>query len=91
MVAEAKDYKWSSFHEYVNCAENSHSIPRLLSKEERSLVMSFFGNDEDKFSLFNHIPDTTEFLDIKEDIEQNRNQATQQIIEEFAQRLILRI
>ena len=75
LVARARDYEWSSYSEYIR----KQNV--LSSKNEQ--ILSYFNGDLEKFEFFHAQQDDEEFLDMKEDIEQNRLDKAEQVISSF--------
>ena len=70
-------YLWSSYREYVDASA------RIAKQATLDMVLDLFAKDIGSFEAFHQIDDPAEFLDIREDVEQNRNQAAQAVIESF--------
>lgn len=77
MSKDAEGYPWSSYREYVNSASS------VISPSQMDLVMGLFGGKPDVFRRFHQEQDHGEYLDTKEDVEHNRIQAAQAVIECF--------
>lgn len=69
-------YKWSSFNEYISTNE-------VINENQRRLVLSYYSNDVKKFINFHKEVDYNEYLEIKEDIETQRLDQAQNIIQNY--------
>lgn len=79
MVSEASDYEWSSYKSYVDKKD------KLISSSERQMVIDLFSNSKEHYIKFHSEEETQEFLDIKEDIEREREEKANRIINKYCQ------
>ncbi len=63
---KAENYKWSSYKDYLNSSSS------LLDSNEKEMIMDMFGGSIDQFQRFHLKDDMVEFLEIKEDLERER-------------------
>lgn len=76
-VSKALDqYKWSSFNEYLSSNE-------VINENQRAFVLSYYNNDIKDFIRFHKEVDYNEYLEIKEDIEMQRLDHAQNIIQNY--------
>ncbi len=83
IVREPGAYHWSSFGEYVDGDVVVTSVTSVTSDKERDFVMWFFAGKSSEFIRFHYKQDFSEYLDTSEEIENNRTQVAQAIIEGF--------
>lgn len=76
MVANQKDYPWSSYRYYVG------SDKGILEKDVVEEVLEIAGGIR-SFTVFHNTEDFTEFLDTNEEIDNNRLDHAQSIISDF--------
>lgn len=78
MIYSPNDYQWSSYNCYINCEG------ALISSEEKDKVISLFSDSLNQFEEFHlqgkEIIETIEFLEMKEDLEHERDENAQKII-----------
>ena len=79
LVSEASDYKWSSYKSYVDNKD------KLISSSEKQIVIGLFSNSKEYYIKFHLEEEIQEFLDIKEDIEREREEKAQRIINKYCQ------
>ncbi len=77
MVKDPRAYHWSSFGEYVN------DKVFVTSREQMDFVMDFFASKPEAFVQYHYKQDHMEYLDTSEEIEHNRSQDAQTIIDGF--------
>lgn len=69
-------YKWSSYKEYINKSE-------IINEEQKDFILNYYNNDIEKFIKFHQEVDYSEHLEIKEDIETQRLDHAQSIIQNY--------
>ena len=77
LVRDPEAYLWSSYREYVDASA------RVTKQTTLEMVLGLFANDIGSYKAFHQIEDPAEFLDMREDVEQNRAQTAQAVIESF--------
>lgn len=80
IVSKASDYQWSSYKEYTE--EKS----RLIDLNERRMILSLFSYSTEQFKRFHLEEETNEFLEVKEDLKQEREERAQKIINRYFER-----
>ncbi|MBT9177491.1 MAG: hypothetical protein DDT20_01824 [Firmicutes bacterium] len=76
IVKSAAAYEWSSYGEYCNGAQ-------FISEEQRAFVLALFGGNLTSYAEFHALPDSTEHLEIPEDLEMLRRERAAQLLEDF--------
>ncbi len=76
IVQNIGEYKWSSYREYFDQV-------KWIFPKQKQWVLNFFNHSMDTFVSYHHKNDECEYLDIKEDIEHNRQRLAQNIIEDY--------
>lgn len=74
MVKSFEDYLWSSFTEYIN-------TNTIIEERQKRFILGYFSNNKELFAEFHRQKDNYEYMDIKEDIEKERLEKAQEIIE----------
>lgn len=80
MVYKASEYIWSSYNHYVGKEES------IISPEEKQLIMEMFSGSIKQFKNFHLEEDTNEFLEIKGDLELEREEKAQKIISRYCEK-----
>ena len=75
IVSNAKDYKWSSYRAYID-GDNG-----LINPKEQEMIMDMVGGSIKLFEQFHLEEDMHEFIEIREDLEQEREERPRRIIE----------
>jgi REP element-mobilizing transposase RayT len=76
MVKLPGDYYWSSYNEYIN--KNT-----IIECQQKEFVLEYFSHNLNQFVEFHKQKDNYEYLEIKEDIENERLEQAQQIISSY--------
>ncbi len=76
MVKSPEDYYWSSYNEYIG--ENS-----TIKTQQKEFILGCFNNDMAQFIAFHKQKDNQEYMEVKEDILENRIEQAQEIISEY--------
>lgn len=76
MVKSPWDYHWSSYNEYIN-------KKIIIGSQQKEFILEYFTNDLEQFQEFHKQKDNNEYLEIKEDIENERLELAQEIISEY--------
>lgn len=74
---DVSDYYWSSYKEYIE------GKSKLVSSRERDIVLNLFSFSLDQFKKFHLEEETEEFLEINEDLEKEREERAQKIINKY--------
>ncbi len=74
---KAENYKWSSYKDYLNSSSS------LLDSNEKEMIMDMFGGSIDQFQRFHLKDDMVEFLEIKEDLEREREIKGRKILKDY--------
>lgn len=69
-------YKWSSYNEYINESE-------IINKNQKEFILNYFDEDINKFETFHKEVNYDEFLETNEDIETQRLDHAQYIIQNY--------
>ncbi len=69
-------YKWCSYKEYI-CKD------KVINDNQREFVLNYFNNDIKEFEKFHEEVDYDEYLEIREDIETQRLDHAQNIIQNY--------
>lgn len=69
-------YKWSSYNEYINKNE-------IINENQKDFILNYYNNDIKNFIKFHKEVDYNEYLEIKEDIETQRLDHAQSIIQNY--------
>lgn len=77
MVSNPEDYQWSSYHYYIG----DYSQDKLV--QDKSIIMEWFNYKKDAFADFHRQQDKTQYLEMKEDREKQKQELAQQIVEGF--------
>ena len=77
IVFKAENYKWSSYRDYLN---NGNS---LVDSNEKEMIMNMLGGSIDQFQRFHLKDDMLEFLEIKEDLEVEREIKARKILKDY--------
>jgi len=76
-ICKALDvYKWSSYNEYINVSE-------IINENQKEFIFNYYNNDIKNFVKFHKEVDYNEYLEIKEDIETQRLDHAQNIIQDY--------
>lgn len=73
-------YHWSSYKEYTEAKSG------LVSLDEREMVLGLFSNSLEQFKKFHLEEETSEFLEISEDLEQEREERAKMIINKYIEK-----
>jgi len=76
LVKSPEDYRWSSFNEYL-----SDNV--IISSLQKKFILELFSSEINQFIEFHNQKDNNEFLDIDEEMEQNRLEYAQEIISNY--------
>lgn len=76
LVELPSEYKWSSYHEFL-------SQPKLINESQKRFVMSYFSGSNERYIVFHKEMDDTNYLEIKEDVDQYNTRKGQSMIAEF--------
>ncbi|MBS3872463.1 MAG: transposase [Firmicutes bacterium] len=76
LVAEARQYRWSSYGEYLGNLN-------IVSPIQKRVVLGLFPKGTESFKIFHLEPDENEYLDTAEDIERDRLKRAQTIVAAF--------
>jgi hypothetical protein len=76
MVKSPENYNWSSYNEYTNKSA-------IISSKQREFILEYLSYNLDRFIEFHRQKDNYEYLEIKEDIENERLEQAQEIISEY--------
>ena len=77
IVFKVENYKWSSYRDYLN-SDNS-----LIDSNEKEMIMDMFGGTIEQFQRFHLKDDMLEFLEIKEDLEREREIKAKKILKAY--------
>jgi len=77
IVSEAGDYKWSSYKAYIGKKDS------LINPEELEMIMNMFNGSTKLFEQFHLEEDMIEFLEIKEDLERQREERAKRILDNY--------
>lgn len=77
IVAEAGDYKWSSYNAYMGKKDS------IINPKEKEMIMDMFTGSVKLFEQFHLEEDMQEFLEIKEDLERQREEKAKRIIDNY--------
>lgn len=83
MVTSPSLYKWSSYNGYLGVPEP------LLDANERQKILGLFGGSMDEFEATHFKEETYEFLEIKEDLEREREETARRIIKKHQRKNVL--
>ncbi len=76
VVSTAQEYKWSSMREYV------YDKPGLVDREIKDNIMNRFTSRKD-FIDFHTMKDETNYLEIKEEVEELKEKRAKKILEDY--------
>ena len=76
MAKSPRDYHWSSYNEYIN-----KNI--IIGSQQKDFVLEYFSSNLEQFQEFHKQKDNNEYLEIKEDIENERLEQAQGVISEY--------
>lgn len=74
MVSKVEEYRWSSYNSYINKRD------RLVDSESKQMIMDMFSGSIKEYKKFHLIDETEEFLELKEDLEREREEKARKII-----------
>ncbi len=77
IVFKAENYKWSSYRDYLNSGNS------LVDSNEKEMIMNMLGGSIDQFQRFHLKDDMLEFLEIKEDLEVEREIKARKILKDY--------
>ena len=77
IVSNAENYRWSSYIDYLN------SNSSLLDSNEKEMIMDMFGGSIDQLQGFHLKDDMLEFLEVKEDLEREREMKGRKILKDY--------
>ncbi|NLB88982.1 MAG: hypothetical protein GX790_07135 [Syntrophomonadaceae bacterium] len=77
LVSKASDYIWSSYNSFIS------GKSAIISPLEIETIISMFSNSLEEFEKFHLDEDIYEFLEIREDLEQQREEKAQRIINQY--------
>lgn len=77
IVLKAENYKWSSYRDYLNGGNS------LVDSNEKEMIMNMFGGSMEQFQRFHLKDDMLEFLEIKEDLEREREIKAKKILKAY--------
>lgn len=77
MVPNILNYKWSSYKAYLAKED------KIINDQEKELVMAQFSNSMKQFEEFHFENELDEFLETKEDLERQREERAQEIINKY--------
>lgn len=80
MVSKAEEYRWSSYNSYINKED------KLIEAESKEMVMDIFSGSVEEYRKFHLIDETEEFLEIKEDLEREREEKAYKIILSYCEK-----
>ena len=80
IVSNAKDYKWISYRAYIDgdCG--------LINPKEQEMIMDMVGGSIKLFEQFHLEEDMHEFIEIREDLEQEREERPRRIIDNYCRK-----
>ncbi len=79
VIKKAEDYRWSSYKEYLDkCV--------IVANDQKTFIMNLFSDSIAQFTHFHQLKDNHEYLDTKEEIDQNRTYLAQSLITDFLQK-----
>jgi REP element-mobilizing transposase RayT len=73
VVKSPANYNWSSYNEYIN-----KNI--IIDSQQKEFILEYFSHDLEQYVEFHKQKDTNEYLEIKEDIVNERLELAQEII-----------
>ena len=79
LVNDEVAYSWSSYGEYLNA-------PRFVALGQKAFVLELFGNDSNSFVSFHKYENDNEYLEIREDVERDKEAKVLNFIENFCKR-----
>ncbi len=77
IVADVGDYKWSSYNAYMGKKDS------IINPKEKEMIMDMFTGSVKLFEQFHLEEDMQEFLEIKEDLERQREEKAKRIIDNY--------
>jgi REP element-mobilizing transposase RayT len=80
IVSRAKDYKWSSYKAYIN-GDND-----LINPKEQEMIIDMVGGSIKLFEQFHLEEDMHEFIEIREDLEREREERARRIIDSYCRK-----
>lgn len=80
MVNKAEEYTWSSYNSYINKKD------RLIHSKTKDMIMEIFSGSIEEYKKFHLMDDTEEFLEIKEDLEREREERARRIISDYCKK-----
>ena len=80
MVNKAEEYTWSSYNSYINKKD------RLIHSKTKDMIMEIFSSSIEEYKKFHLMDDTEEFLEIKEDLEREREERARRIISDYCKK-----
>jgi len=83
MVKSPENYIWSNYTEYIN--ENI-----IIRYQQKRFILGYFSDNQDQFAEFHRQKDDNAYMDMKEDIEKERLDKGQEIIETSFRENVLR-
>ncbi len=76
MIFNAEEYPWSSYKEYLGKAV-------IIAEHQKNFLLNLFSGNTTEFINFHQQKDDQEYLDTREEVEQNRINQAQAVITEF--------
>lgn len=76
LVRDVAQYRWSSFGEYLG-------LPHYVAAEQKAFVLGLFGGRLKNFAAFHSEEDNIDYLETKEDTDQNQQSRAAHVIERF--------
>ncbi len=80
MVSDVSAYKWSSYNSYTGRGNV------LVDAAEKQIILGLFQGSIERFKIFHLKEDDHEFLETEEDLERDRLEKAQNIINKYRQR-----
>lgn len=80
IVSNILNYKWSSYGTYLGRED------KIINAKDNELIMAQFSNSMKQFEEFHFENEMDEFLEIKEDLERQREERGQEIINKYCQK-----
>ena len=78
LTRDVAQYRWSSFGEYL-------ALPYYVAAGQKAFVLGLFGGNLKRFVAFHAEEDNTDYLETKEDAEQNQQIRAAHAVERFCQ------
>lgn len=80
MVLRAADYKWSSYRAYIGEKD------KLIDLKKKKMIVDMFSGSIEEYEQFHLKEETDEFLEVKEDLEREREERASKIIGKYCKK-----